>query len=367
MSWVRNPWLGAAVALATLAIYARAETPLAALAIGLPFALVIWAYWCLLPRMVASPSGIVAQPARLFPKVLGVPILSLMIAWFLYMSYGLVTERGVIGWLNAVQAARDGRFSTKLSFIVALFFLLCAMGLIGLVGARIGRGRAPATSSRAAAASGPIRATVPPVAVRSPDRTRLALGMFAGIAVAAWVIGYPVYLWINAEHRDDAQARYVHVALDATPLAWPQALHVALEGVAQGDNVLVLKEGNRARKTYFVPMTGGDWTPDQPVRAVLTFDAEYPPQLGRPVLGRLRSDTLPTAAVDAFARLGVKIDPAHRFVDLVPSQHGQVPDRSDDDRQSFLMIATALSVTSLLTGSIFWFMMKFKRRPARPA
>ena len=89
--------------------------------------------------------------------------------------------------------------------------------------------------------------------------------------------------------------------------------------------------------------------------------------MDRPVLGRLRSDTLPKAVIDAFARSGVKIDPAHRLVDLVPSQHGQVLDRSDDDRQSFLMIATGLSVTSLLGGLMVWSIMKFKRRPARPA
>ena len=368
MNWARNPWLGAVVALAALGIYARAATPLAALAIGLPFALVTWAYWCLLPRLMAASPGTMAAPSsRLFPKVLLVLILSLMAAWFAYMCYGLVTERGVIGWLNAVQAARDGRFSTKLSFIVALCYLLCATGVIGLAGVWLGRGRAPAPSGRAAAAPAPVRAAVPPVAVPPPDRTRLALWMLASVALAAWVIGYPVSLWIAAEHREDAQARYVHVALGATLLAWPRAPHVALDGVAQGDNVLVLKEGNRARKTYFVPMTGGAWTPDQPVRAVLTFDAEYPPQLDRPILGRLRSDTLPKAAVDAFARSGVKIDPAHRLVDLVSSQQGQVLDRSDDDRQSFLMIATGLSVASLLCGLMVWSIMKFKRRPAGPA
>ena len=42
MSWLRNPWLGALVALAALGIQARAESPLAALAIGLPFATVMW-------------------------------------------------------------------------------------------------------------------------------------------------------------------------------------------------------------------------------------------------------------------------------------------------------------------------------------
>ena len=367
VNWARNPWLGAVVALAALGIYARAATPLAALAIGLPFALVTWAYWCFLPRMAASPGAVTAPSSRLFPKVLVILILSLMVAWFVYMCYGLVTERGVIGWLNAVQAARDGTFSTKLSFIVALCYLLCATGAIGLAGVWLGRGRAPAPSGRAAAAPGPVRSAARPDAAPPPDQTRLALWMLASVAVGAWIIGYPVSLWIAAEHREDAQARYAQVALGATPLAWPQAPHVALDGAVQGDNVLVLKEGNHSRKTYFVPMTGRAWTPDQPVSAVLTFDAEYPPQLDRPVLGRLRSDTLPKAVIDAFARSGVKIDPAHRLVDLVPSQHGQVLDRSDDDRQSFLMIATGLSVTSLLGGLMVWSIMKFKRRPARPA
>ena len=124
--------------------------------------------------------------------------------------------------------------------------------------------------------------------------TRLALWMFVGIAVAAWVIGYPAYLWIAAEHRGDVQAAYVRVDLDGPSLSWPQEPHVSLSGVPLGDQVLVLKEGNQASKTYFVPMAGAGWTPAQPVRAVLTFAAEYPPELDRPVLGRLRSDTLPS-------------------------------------------------------------------------
>ena len=368
MSWARNPWLGAVVALSALGVYGRAATPLAALAIGLPFAIVVWAYWCLLPRMTVSESPSMAAPSsRLFPKVVVVLILVFVVAWFAYMCYGLVTERGVIGWLNAVQAARDGSFSTKLSFVAALCYLLCAAGVISLAAAGIGPGRAPAQGSPVVTAPPAVRTVARPDAARPSDQTRLVFWIFASVAVGAWVIGYPVSLWIAAEHRADLEARYAPVALGATLVAWPKAPHVALEGVAQGDNVMVLKEGNHARKTYFVPMTGRAWTPEQPVGAVLTFVAEYPPQLDRPVLGRLRSDTLPSAAIDAFARAGVKIDPTHRLVDLVPSEHGQVLDRSDEDRQSFLMVATGLSVMSLLGAFMFWAMMKLKRRRAKLA
>jgi hypothetical protein len=368
MSRLRNPWLGAVVALAALGVYGRAATPLAALAIGLPFAIVVWAYWCLLPRMTVSESPSMAAPSsRLFPKVVVVLILVFAVAWFAYMCYGLVTERGVIGWLNAVQAERDGRFSTKLSFLAALCYLLCAAGVISLAAAEIGPGRAPAQGSPVVAERPVVRTVARLEAARPPDQSRLALWIFASVAVGAWVIGYPVSLWIAAEHRADLEARYAPVPLGAPPLAWPQALHVALDGVAQGDNVMVLKEGNHARKTYFVPMTGRTWTTEQRVGAVLTFEAEYPPQLDRPVLGRLRSDTLPSAVIDAFARSGVKIDPAHRLVDLVPSEHGQVLDRSDEDRQSFLIVATGLSVMSLLGGFMFWTIMKFKRRRTKLA
>ena len=129
MSWLqtpglRNPWLGAVVAVAALGIQARAESPLAALAIGLPFAVVMWTYWCLGPRIAASQGFMATPPAKLFSRTLGIGIgiviLVLMGAWFAYMCYGLVTERGIIGWLNAVQAAHDGKFSTKLSWSVAL-------------------------------------------------------------------------------------------------------------------------------------------------------------------------------------------------------------------------------------------------------
>ncbi len=378
MSWLRNPWLGALVALAALAIQARAESPLAALAIGLPFAAVMWAYWCFGPRMAASQGPMATSPRQLIPKPAGIAILVVLLvlacAWFAYMCYGLVADRGIIGWLNAVQAASDGKFSTKLSFIVALLYLICAMGVLGLAAVWLshgGSGKAPAAPAAPAPTPAPPATPAPSLAqlqaatVRS--NTRLVLWIFAAIGVGAWVIGYPVYLWIAAEHREDVHARYASVDLGGASVSWPQEPHVALGGVPQGDQVLVLKEGNHARKTYFVPMTGAGWTRAQPVSAVLTFEAEFPPQLDRPVLGRLRSDALPLAAIEAFARSGVKIDTSHRLIDLVPSQQGQVLDRGDSDRQNFLIGATVLSVMSPVGGIMFWLVMKFKRRPAKAA
>ncbi len=116
------------------------RVPLAALAIGLPFAVVMWTYWCLGPRMAAPQGFMATPPAKLFPGAIGIGILILLLmaAWFTYMCYGLVTGRGIIGWLNAVQAASDGKFSTKLSLIVAFVYLLCAMGVIGLAGGLAG-------------------------------------------------------------------------------------------------------------------------------------------------------------------------------------------------------------------------------------
>jgi len=361
-SFWRNPWLGALLALAALGLYSRIETPLAALAIGLPFAIVGWTCWCLMPRLLASKAMTVA-PARVFPPAVAVVIGLLALAWFAHMVYGLITGRGVIGWLNAVQAARDGRFSIKLSFIVALLDLLCFLGVLGLIGSRPGRPRgAGLTAAPAVAvAPAPVRALVEPL--RNP--TRVALWMFAALAVAAWVIGYPVHRWVAAAHRDDARAHYAPIVLDASPPAWPPQVHVALIGMPQGEHVLVLKEGQQARKTYFVPVTGPAWTGTQPVSVVLSFDAEVAPRLDHPILGRLRSDGLPVAAIDAFKRSGVMIAPGHRLVDLVPSEHGQVPDRSAEDLRNFLLLATFLSVTSLLGALMLTVVMRLRRRKAR--
>ena len=92
--------------------------------------------------MAASGGSMGTRPAKLPPWAIGIGILILflLVAWFIYMCYGLVTERGIIGWLNAVQAANDGKFSTKLSFTVALLYLLCAMGVVTLAGVWLGRG-----------------------------------------------------------------------------------------------------------------------------------------------------------------------------------------------------------------------------------
>lgn len=358
----RNPWLGALLALAVLGLYARIETPLAALALGLPFAVVGWTYWCLMPRLLASKAPMTA-PVRVFPPALAVVIALLALAWFAYMVYGLITGQGVIGWLNAVQATRDGRFSVKLSFIVALLDLFCAMAVLGLLGSRLARtsGAGSPAAPAVAVAPLPLRALVEPL--RNP--ARVALWMLAALAVAPWVIGYPVHLWMAAAHRADAQAHYAPIVLEASPPAWPPQAHVALTGMPQREHVLVLKEGQQARKTYFVPVTGPDWTGAQAVNVVLTFDAEVAPRLDRPILGRLRSDNLPIAAIDAFRRSGVTIAPGHRLIDLVPSEHGQVPDRSAEDLQEFLLLATFLSVTSLLGALMFVGVMRLRRRKAR--
>lgn len=366
-SMLRNPWLGALLALAAVGLQAWLDSPRAALAIGLPLAIACWLGWCLGPRM-AGTGGLMAMPPRqvFAGSLAGIAVLALMAGWFAWMTYGLVTERGVIGWLNAVQAARDGRFSTKFSFIVALVYLIDAMALMGLVVSWLAPGRQPGAMAATArvAATHPAPGTAPRAPGPAQDRTRLALGLLAALAVGAWVVGYPAYRWVAAQHREDAAAHYVSVTLDAA-VVWPDTTHVALDAHPLLDEVLVLREGNRTRRTFFVPLTGRNWRRDQPVPAVLTFEAEAPPQLEHPVLGRLRSDTLPRAAVEAFARSGVTIEREHRLVELIPSQAGRVNDRSEEDRIAFLMLAGLVSGTSALAALMLGLVRLFKRRAAR--
>lgn len=370
MNWSRNPWLGALVALGALGIYARVETPLAALAIGLPFAVMTWAYWCFGHRL-NSTQGVTAAPSpKRFSNVISLVVPVLLAVWFLYLVYGVITGKGVIGWLNAVQAARAGKFSTKLSFITGIVYMLCGGGVIALVWDRLDRwvgGPGPLAAATQGPQPGPAVPSAPPAVSDRRRGTRLALWMFVAIAAGTWVIGTPAYLWIAAEHREDAQARYVTVDLGARTVSWPQETHVSLRGVPQGDQVLVLKRGNDSHKTYFVPMTGEGWTPALPVQAVLTFEGESAAHLDRLVLGRLRRDGLPRAAVEAFEREGVKIDASHRLVEWVPSVQGQVLDRGDSDRETFLIGASLISVISLLGASMFWLVTKFKHRSLKAA
>ena len=102
MRWIRNPWLGSVLVLAALVIYARAETPLAALAIGLPFAIVVWAYWCFGQRMSASKGIMSTPPAQLFPKGVGIVI---VVFWVYYAALIFILG-GEVGQVYELRRTR---------------------------------------------------------------------------------------------------------------------------------------------------------------------------------------------------------------------------------------------------------------------
>ena len=89
--------------------------------------------------------------------------------------------------------ARDGKFSTKLSFIVALLYMFCPVGGFGLAGAWLGRVGGSALARAPAAPSNATRAAASPC-----NPTHVALWMLIGVAVAPWVLGWPAYLSIEA-------------------------------------------------------------------------------------------------------------------------------------------------------------------------
>jgi hypothetical protein len=67
-------------------------------------------------------------------QVLGVVHVALLIAGFAYIVWGRIQNSGPVGWLDAVQAQRDGKYSARMSFITATLYLLIAFALgIGLL------------------------------------------------------------------------------------------------------------------------------------------------------------------------------------------------------------------------------------------
>jgi hypothetical protein len=111
---------------------------------GLPlFVLVVAGYSVgrMLPSEEAETPRSTAGPVA---KLLVVLIIALFIAGFGYIVWGRFHGSGLVGWLDAVQARRGGRYSERSSFLAALCYLLIAFGLGMGALLRFGRASRPA-------------------------------------------------------------------------------------------------------------------------------------------------------------------------------------------------------------------------------
>jgi hypothetical protein len=341
------------------------ESTLEMLVFGLPlFLLAMGVVW--LQRLPPRPSAATTGPAGRVLQGTAIALAAGSVLGFGYIVYARLTDSGLVGWMDAVQARRTGKYSERLSFIAAAMDLLVLMGiafgcLAGWQRLRGGTGEAAREPPRPIPAAAP--AAVDPAADLRAGR-RFTLYLFAALVAGIWAIGFPAYLWTSAQHRADVAASYeaVRLAAGGAPPS-PSEDHVALYGAPRHDQAVVLREGRSDTRRYFVPVVAPAADPSEAVAVVVQFEGRQPTRFEVPLLARVDRSALPTAIAEALARGGVHLRDAPLLLTLVPSRGGKVEDRSKEDLEFFLGIAGMTSAMLLLMAPLVWWALG--RRIAR--
>lgn len=273
-----------------------------------------------------------------------------------YAVYGLATDTGPAGWINAVQQMVFGRYMTKLTVVLLTGLALLVVMLFWQLMHRL----RPEDSSPEV-----LRASLAAPAGAAP--WRVLIGWMLALIAATWAIAWGLYAWGQHTRQQDAEASYQPLVLRAGAQApTPSGQHIALQGKPLLDRVLSHKGG--AQSSYhLVPYVAEDWRPGQPVRFIVKVSAleelqglrpRYRPpgtaaaaDANAPLLGRVSTD-IPAPAIAPFKSAGVVLDAPSYLVQVVPSRDGRaVAAREQASDRMFLLVIC--SVISLIVVLVF--------------
>jgi hypothetical protein len=280
--------------------------------------------------------------------------------------HGLVTETGIVGWLNHAQQSMFGSYSLKVSLIVSLFGLLfLGLGAWGLVARLLGVGDGAGLASMAELQA----------AANRPASAKGTLWVLVVLIAATWVIGFAVYTWFNQQQRTDANATYEPLVLaDGVPLSAPTSTHLALRGDLLTRHALAHSSGSGSSKRedfQLLPLAAPGWQPGKPVNFVVKIKGEWElpganswPRPARgaplpPLLVRLDGD-VPVPAAQQFKKMGVPLAEPSYLLHVVPSKDGRadVKDSSAENFQVFLYLCGGISVLLVFFGAVMGVAMK---------
>lgn len=369
--------------LLALAAQAWFSSPLQMLVLGAPFGGVVLAWRAISAwserDTAAPPAG--QRKSRLLMLALGLLTAALVAAAFV-ICWQRFTDSGFVAWLDAVQARQDGRYSERLSLIVAVCDLILAYGLgIALLirlapapaDSPLGAGTRPESASvpqGPAGGAGPRRSAPAPVAMTRPQASPAGRGgwlWLLGTLALVWIVGGAVYAGSAWQHRQEGQASYA--PLDAAHAAGvgAAAAYLALAGHAHPGGFVSLQHGQESSRTYFVPMLGRDAAPDAPARWVVRAEGRERPEFESPVLVHRAGSPVPPAVRDALARMGVQVAADAELVDHVPSRQGVVMDRDGQSFELYVGVAGFVSILLLLAAAYFALQGLRARRRQRAA
>jgi hypothetical protein len=287
--------------------------------------------------------------------------------------HGLITETGVVGWINHAQQSLFGAYSLKVSLLVSLFGLLfIGLAAWGLVARLTGGGESAGLASMAELS----------VAANRPASPKGMVWTFGVLIAATWLIGFVVYAWLNHQQQADASATYEPLVLaDGVPVPPPKSTHLALRGDLLTRHVLAHSSGSGSSQRedfQLLPLAAPGWQPGKPVSFVVKIKGpwELPgaktwprPARGAPVppqdlMVRLDGD-VPVPAAQQFKKMGVPLAEPSYLLHVVPSRDGrvEVKDSSAEDFRILLTICGGISALLVFFGAVVSVAMK--RRPLK--
>ena len=220
----RNPWFVPACGVAALSLLAWFTSPFETLVIDVPWFVAIVGGLRVARALSDEPPAhqraiSTGSPKAVLVLMVGLVGLVIVLAAAAMIVWWRITDSGMVGWLDAVQARQSGKYSPRMSLLTAFFYLVDVVGVVVVLALWLTRtSRHDAVTATGAVAAGPA-APAAPVVVLHPTAPagKHALAMvFAGLIVATWSIGFVAYEVVAMRHQAELQARYTPVELGAT-------------------------------------------------------------------------------------------------------------------------------------------------------
>lgn len=284
-----------------------------------------------------------------------------------YIMYSTFTQTGLGGWVLAQELEWFGSASWQLTILLLLTVAMLLPLL--LVAPFLPRGQR-------AQLAGPLLPPQPATPITWP---KLLL-----LAAAPPLLALPTYYYLQGQAERDESRPVVPLDLVAQPNAPvpPATKYARLQAVLQPDYQYVLQETSysQVRKTdRYLPLTGPDWQPGQPVRFFLDTSTDvYFDEANRRSIafdnatpfpatfsGQLHAGTLPTVVQREFARHRVVAAEPYYVLENLYMPNGQPPRAAAQQYWIIRVLGVGLGAAILVGGGLG--MIIRRRRQAPPS
>lgn len=291
-------------------------------------------------------------------------LVSLYVAWVLlagsYLLYSTTSQTGIGGWVLAQQLEWFGSASLDLAAPLAILLVLLLPLLLATL---------LLPKSELAQLTGPPLPRQPAAPITWPK--------LLAMAAVPPLLALPTYFYMQHQAERDQNRPVVPIDLLARPAAPvpPDTKFVRLQAILQADYQYTLQEtsNGQVRKTdRYVPLTGPNWRPGQPVRFFLdtSTDGYYDEASRRTIIfastppvsaafsGELHAGTLPTVVRREFARHQVEAADLHYVLEDLYMPAGRPPSAAAHQYWFIPTLGIGLGVAIALGGGLGLFIRR---------